>query len=793
MIRFALWKKVPPSTILDTLQGLLDVHLNPGDYYLCAPPGIIYPSKQQLPQATNTPVPETDTPPLSQPAPFTAQDSSLQQHSPAKLADPQPPPEKFKGKRPDNATLAYKPLGPVGHHQLDPRLLQSLLPEFNSLVEVNNNCEPYTVPPVYAFDSTLHQLLLSLSPENIQLLDPQCYDKLWPLYHAAAFIIPKISSGKLSLILHLRNWNKSQTYKPPKFKLPSVYTIRQELFTAARTFKKMFFSTWDVKNFYWSLKGVTMRFATLDAQGDLLVWQLQCVPFGWYKACFLGQQTHQRVVAPVPRPINITKSIYIDDGMNMGPSQQETTAYTNQILEALESNDFIISEKSKPEAKTQQTFIGKDYTQGQIANTDARCANIWALCMVAAAAPFLSHTMLTRILGVLTYGCCHTSNYAANSYIRMILSYTTQYTGQNIQLTQSLAACVANCMVPWRMQGFYPLYEPEEKSTRVYCDAGPEHIGMVYRNKGKLYIESRGLPKYLAGLPAEQRQQSAELLGLLWSVELIIDKSIPEPTLVTDSQSAFSTVLKGSTQLNPIRTKILQKIQRLVIQHNLIIFIALINTKVHPADIPSRPKSFPDNSSRTRVKAMLKHIYFHPALIHYEAVPFKQDTSRDAWYTPYWVRNFLLKSPAPPTLDLFADATNALTRRFCSLDKPFSKDKLDGLDIYFYQPPYSTMAATWQDCYSVMTTASKQGFWGLVPLSFFNNCVRPLLSSHCCSRQLDINYRHPSLPVTPGANFPSLLFFISNSLCVCNHLEQHYISADHTQHVAASSRTTDLP
>ena len=221
----------------------------------------------------------------------------------------------------------------------------------------------------------------------------------------------------------------------------------------------------------------------------------------------------------------------------------------------------------------------------------------------------------------------------------------------------------------------------------------------------------------------------------------------------------------------------------------MVAFIGLINTKYHPADIPSRPEVYPESCRASIINQMIKHISYHPALISYQAEAFNQDTGRDAWFTPYWIRSVLRHSPQPPSFDLFADATNAITRKFCSIQNPFTVEHLDGKDVYFYQPPYSTMGSTWQQCNSVMTTASSTGFWGLVPLHFFQQVIQPQLMQHCCYCSLQVDYKHPCHHAPPGASFRSLLFFLSPT-CVCDYLEQSQSSAN--LHAAPSSRKADL-
>ena len=143
----------------------------------------------------------------------------------------------------------------------------SRLPQFNSAVLPRKDPIPFQAPPVFPYCQPLHELITSLNPDHIELINPDCYDHLEPLYHASAFLIPKVSSNKLSLILHLRRWNQSQVYMPPPFQLPSVYSLRKDLLIAAKAHLQMYFSTWDIKNFYWSLKGLSFRFATLSSIG----------------------------------------------------------------------------------------------------------------------------------------------------------------------------------------------------------------------------------------------------------------------------------------------------------------------------------------------------------------------------------------------------------------------------------------------------------------------------------------------------------------------------------------------
>ena len=732
-----------------------------GDYYLCAPPAFIFPSGQQQDPA-NSPQATYKTPQPQAPDPDT--DHLLQQLSPTQLAQPQPAPRLMRLSSRSTQHLTFKPLGPVGHHVIPTTILDSLLPQHNSDVIPNDNIIPFTPPDLFPYDPALHQLVCSLSPTHIQLIQPT--SDLQPLYHASAFIIPKVSSNKLSLILHLRNWNKAQLYKPPAFKLPSCYTLRTKLLVAALKGVRLSFTTWDVKNFYWSLHACAMRFATTGPDGQTLIWQLRAIPFGWDKACFLGQTVHQTVVNKVPKPLNTTSELYIDDGLAMGEPQAVVTEYTAKVTQQLQAEGFIISDKSNLIANHSQEYIGKTYSSDGIANTTMRMIKLTALLLTASQAPFLTHKYVERLLGVTAYAVSHTSSFAALSYLRSIHQMECLHTGTGFKLTASLTTALAVALVPWRMQGFFPIRVPD--SPLIYVDAGPLHIGLVFKLNNQWFQVSEPLPNYILQQSPVYRQQAAELYGVLVAMRLAYKYDIQQPTIVLDSTSAFGTCLKGSTNLAWARQKTLQRIQYLLQRKKSRFYIALINTRYHPADIPSRAPSMTPKPCDQQVQAKLDYIATHPALISSTDNAYFPDISSDAWATPEHIRKLLLKSPAPPTWDLFADQFNALAIHYCSLQEPFTPAVLTEEFIFFYQPPYQLLNQTWSLCLPKLSHTA--GFWGLVPTVFYEQHIEPSLpSGHICAMTLHLDYQHPTLP-QPGATFLSTLFFINPSPqeCMCS-------------------------
>ena len=142
----------------------------------------------------------------------------------------------------------------------------------------------------------------------------------------------------------------------------------------------MWFTTWDLKNFYWALKGPIIRFATLSKDNQLQIWRLDCVPFGWDKACYLGQTVHLNLLQQVPKPQDVDSDVYIDDGLAMGPDPYLLTKYTSKVTQKLKDEGFPISEKSHLIAEESQKYIGKLYQDALIQNTPERLAKLDAVC-----------------------------------------------------------------------------------------------------------------------------------------------------------------------------------------------------------------------------------------------------------------------------------------------------------------------------------------------------------------------------------------------------------------------------
>ena len=233
-------RELDPWKPIQAFLSLLEAQVSTGtEYYLCAPPGLAFPSDvQQSPslpvQTTQSPPPSTltDPDPTSDPINTTttepmqgpSQEGILDAFSPTILAQPQHIPSTSK-KRNDPAKLQFKELGEVGHHDLPLELLQQLLPQHNPEVQPNLAVEPFHLPEPYEHTADMQKFLKQLPTKVLTPVPESDWADLMPLYHAAAYLIPKPASKKVSLILNLRGWNHSQLHKPPPFHLPTVYSL----------------------------------------------------------------------------------------------------------------------------------------------------------------------------------------------------------------------------------------------------------------------------------------------------------------------------------------------------------------------------------------------------------------------------------------------------------------------------------------------------------------------------------------------------------------------------------------
>ena len=142
----------------------------------------------------------------------------------------------------------------------------------------------------------------------------------------------------------------------------------------------------------------------------------------------------------------------------------------------------------------------------------------------------------------------------------------------------------------------YALLSPHPRRTLLPCitpplyvDAAPyENTFLVSAYRHLSFSTTIQTPSWVA------TQQEAELYAIFHGLRQTLLKRLSSTTIFTDNLAAFHTVLHGrvsSTQ--PIRARILRRIYRLCLSHNISLQLAWVPSILNPADLFSRPIAAP--------------------------------------------------------------------------------------------------------------------------------------------------------------------------------------------------------
>ena len=546
--------------------------------------------------------------------------------------------------------------------------------------------------------------------------------------------------------------------------------MRSALLKAHSSHTQLFFSKWDLQNFYWSLRGPwQFVFPATQVDQSLKFYGMSVLPFGWDKAPWLGQTLHSLHVNQIMKPGNIENSIYIDDGLSFGPSPDELRQYMKEVFEQLEENGYIMSPKSQPEPTISKEFIGKLYANCFISNTEARAARILMMTAIIVQAPYLSNTFLKKLMGSDVYAVCHHSSYACLGFLRYILAQGG-YMKTDLKFRSSMCAVAATALKAWTGQGF--IMDDRPQGPLIFIDGSSLMVGIVafvpFCNEW--IMESVPLPQWMMSRSVEKRQQLSELYAALAAIRFCLRHHINQYVLVMDNLGTLQTLIKGSTSFDLGRSKVLNKIQYLVNKKNLLVQVAYVASEWNPADYPSRVLfTFQSISGETLLR--LQEIFRYPSIVNLQPLSTQQhvDCSHGAWSTPPEIRELIATSNYRPTLDLYADCSNALAMTYGTVLHPITVDRLHRDEICFFQPPYHLLERAWMQILPHLSQIV--GLWGLVPKSFFDEFVYGS-AHHICVLHAMIDYCHHEISSTSGAKFSSCLFFISpqKRLCVCSHI-----------------------
>ena len=462
----------------------------------------------------------------------------------------------------------------------------------------------------------------------------------------------------------------------------------------------------------------------------------------------------------------------------------------------LQTSGFLISPKSITTPTPAITYIGKHYTSKSISNTPNRLAALMSTHFHYISAPYLSPSKLSNILGSSTYALSHHSSYTPLSYQHLI-TYHHQYIHPDHRLRTSFARAMAYAAQPWHLTG--PHFHPHGASRpHVFVDASARDcmIGCVFPMGHQWMVYSQQLPSRIRKLPLEQRQQVAELYGLLIALHLSHRHHITSPVIVMDNAGAIFTTIKGSTTIfPPHRHRVLSSIQQYTLKHHLLYFLAYTPSPFMPADIPSH-QYHPLQPATPSILSRLATLDNFPGLIAYDHPHFDiltqlpQDTSSGAWATPPSLRQLLRHNPhSAPSFDLYAHPHSAMAPFYCTHATPVTPDTFTRTlhtgerHTFWFQPPYGLLD---QATSLLIPHLPDISGWALLPSPFVRDFVSRVQNGNqthvCVSAPMCVHYIPPGTSPGPGSfqapEFNSVLCHFGEH-CVCEWLFHNIFPFQH--------------
>jgi len=466
------------------------------------------------------------------------------------------------------------------------------------------------------------------------------------------------------------------------------------------------------------------------------------------------------------------------------PIPKVLSEWTTDIIDHIGRSGLLLSPKSVTQPQQAVKYIGKEYTATSIANTTARLASLlrtqWRILLL----PYIAPSLLAKHTGQTAYCLSHTSAYTSLHYLNLIL-YHKQHIKPDRRLRSVFAANMAIACQPWALYGLH-LHPHAAMRPHIFVDASPHGlIGLVFPGPNGWLASTHLLPPRFANLPLEERQQAGELYGILMALRLASRHSIHHPTIVADNTGAIFTGIKGSTRtFPPHRHYILAAIQRHIIKHRQLAYIAYTPSEFQPADIPSR-LYMQTQPATQHIHLRLEQLHLFPSLIAYtkeqceNLTTFHPDLSPDAWSTPPSIRHIVRTSPIPPTYDLYAEPTTALATQYSTVDNPvlpstYQQQSPTGHEhVFWFQPPYSHIHTA---THTLALAAPTITCWALLPASFMHHFQRAMNKHVCTSPPLNVHFIPPGGAPGSGSHTPApfltVLCHVGQS-CLCHWLTHH--------------------
>ena len=380
-------------------------------------------------------------------------------------------------------------------------------------------------------------------------------------------------------MLDMRVWNKLWP-KPPRFALP-----RLSLLLDSPQSSLLFYTKLDVSNFFWSLRLPTEVHGCFPLSAGARTFGSRRLPFGWSWSPNLAQLTLDRFLSPFTfRPALIFFQ-YLDDILLASPDPYFLTYATNYCIYLISRSNLSLNKKSVLIPCRSIDWLGKHISSGTISNSFSRIAyallHLWSLRCCQ-----LSFRRLQRLLGFLQWLLSPSSlsaPFMSSSYQLLQQAHLPTLLPRHIWFS-----LLVSCLSAARPLTCRAL-PPPVCMPLMFCDAAPLPSGFMAACLRPLsFALAVPTPSWV------RSQQTAELYSVFCCLRQAVLSGLSHVCVVVDNEAAYHTVKSGKVSGSVwARVRLLRRINRLCLAHNLHVQLALTASKHNPADHFSRYLSLP--------------------------------------------------------------------------------------------------------------------------------------------------------------------------------------------------------
>ena len=336
-------------------------------------------------------------------------------------------------------------------------------------------------------------------------------------------------------------------------------------------------------NFYWSLLilPTVPGYFSYQSASPTAVFGSRRLPFGWSYRPVFAPRTLERILLPLVPWFPASLWQYVDD-LLLTHTDPHFLAFAGAFaVHLISSSGLLISPKSSLVPTRNITWLGKEICCHFVSNSPARVAQVVLRLWFPRCVAF-SPRSLQRLLGSLQWLCSPSSlssPYFASSYALLQRSPPPLLLPWNVR--RSLLFACLYVLRPLHRNPFpSPVCIP-----MLFCDAAP-----VSPSQYRVTWFTRNSFATSARAPAwVKSKQTAELYAIFHSLRQASLRHFSHICLVTDNSAAYFTALHGRcTSTHWPRVRILRRINRVCLESNIQLQLAVTLSEHNPADTFSR-------------------------------------------------------------------------------------------------------------------------------------------------------------------------------------------------------------